>query len=273
MGGGLETGTMHRALWINEGLLPTVDVVDSTHYPDGFPVTGRGSSPILAKFEDIKWPQQYFERFMLERLEGQYGGLFQIGPRGREIFSHQTAAHFFAATLGLKYTRQTESFTFCREAGKPMPIEKSNLCETISDWLHQQAEKAAVKFPAGDPVSDIINALKQICIAVRIDEADGLNIYLREKLEQKAGVSLTTVEVFTDYLAFCEKCGAARYPERTFYKKLSVAIQERFGVCKAHDIQRPKPDGGSTSKYGFHNLAIKSNSAEAAEVSEPPEVV
>jgi hypothetical protein len=261
-------------LWIAAGIIPAVEVADATHYCNGFPVTDRGSTFMTIKFSDLKWPKILHEPFLLERLEGQYGQLFQTGPRRRESFSFQTAAQFFAATLRLKYSRRAESFTICSEAGEPTPVQTSTLTDFISEWLHAKVETAAVRFPAGDPVTSIITALKDICVIEKTDELNGLLNFLRERLERKAGSSLTTKEMFDHYLAYCKASGAAIYPERAFYKRLAVEMKYLYQACKAHDIKRSNQNGGSTDKYGFHHVAIKSIALEAADASEstePPE--
>jgi hypothetical protein len=239
----------------SECLLPVADVPVAGH-PGDFLVAGKGAAILAVKFEQIVWPASVAEIFLLKRLESEHGALFQQNEERRIIFGEVTAAHFFAERLGLKYARNDNTFTMIAD-GKTELIPKSNLHKIISDWLRARAIAAGIPYPSDAPVNMVLDQLKLLCVVERIDEAEGLQLFLSERLELKPGFSVSSAELFSGYREFCQARGAVCFAERSFHKRATVAIRERLGLCKNHCVQRSHADGSAALKYGFRNLALK----------------
>ena len=268
-----QNRNMHAAswLWVSGGVLPLVEVAGAGSYPEGFPIRKKGTAIITIQFEQIIWPPEIHELFLLVRSIARHGALFLAGPRNRVILGVETAAHFLGALLGLKYCRRDDAFTMCVTAGQPEPISKSRLSDEINKWLLRQVERAGATFPSGEPVADVMRSLKQMYASEQLDEADGLRAFMRECVGKKAGCSVTMREMFQSYICFCQARDAIPYPERIFYTRATAIIRESLYLCKSHKVQRPDSSGRICSKYGFKNLCVMSTNREAEEAGETEE--
>ena len=92
---------------------------------------------------------------------------------------------------------------------------------------------------------------RQIADSV-IFESDGLRVFVKECLERRKGWDVTTEELKSAYVRFCERNGwnfqAGRYVER----QLPDLLLEEFNAHKSNSIKR---DGRSAR--GFRNLCLK----------------
>jgi hypothetical protein len=240
--------------WISDGLVPFVDLTAETT-SQSFPL--KGTCVFSLPFDAIGWPAPVAELFRLKRIESEHGQLFQTDGQKQIILGHETAAQFFAELLGLKYSRRDDTFT-TTAGGKTELIPKSNLQKIIFDWLRQQTAAAGIKCPSDDVlVARVVERLKKVCAVEQLDESEGLAIFLTDRLELKAGASVSSAELFSSYREFCQARGAVCFAERAFHKRATIAIREQLGICKNHCVPRQNPDGSTALKYGFRNLALK----------------
>jgi hypothetical protein len=185
--------------------------------------------------------------------------------------------NFFAEALSLAYERNNDQFLMLPAGmSKYFPLAKTKLIASVSIWLQRQAEKNSTPLPLGNHVKPIIKLIKEICAIEQPDEAEGLKYYLGNRLERRPNYNLTTREILSDYLTYCEANGLAAYPECEFLDKLTKAIRETFGLTKVHNILRPHAESGKmTARYGFNNLGIKTKHGtevqDVREVTEPTE--
>lgn len=238
--------------WISDGLVPVVEVKAETT-AQSFPI--KGTSIFSLPFDDINWPPPVAEIFLLQRIEAVHGSLFQKEDRGQIYFGIETTARFFAELLGLIYRRDNTFSMHGKEMTEPIP--KSKLANFISQWIEQQAEGVGIPCPTDARVPAVIDRLKVICATDHVDEAEGLQLYVCERLERKAGVTLTAKELFIDYCAFVQARDAVRYPEQVFLQRIAVALREQFGVCRSHSVRRLNPNGGLSFRTGYRSLAFK----------------
>lgn len=248
------------ALWISAGSLPISNVDDTSE----FVVSAKGSAVKEINFLDLRWPGGAHDVFLLARMEAKHGAVFSDGPDGKIVFSLDTVVHFFAENLTLKYLKQCECFTINPPGCKPSLIDKAKLAKYISDWVITRAAAEDIHRMDENLESNLLVRLKQVCAVDPIDPADSLQMYLRTRLEQKYGGSVTTAELLADYKEFCNLHGGSAYPERLFYRRVTAAIREQLGICKNHCIPRQKPDGSPALRYGFKHLALKAQGSLGA---------
>lgn len=193
---------------------------------------------------------------LLQRMEATHGKLFEQDAQCRVIFGDITAAHFFAELLGLSYAPHADTFTM-DAGGKTALLPKAKLNAIIADWLRVRAAAAGIPCLANDsPAVLVIAQLKCVCVVEQLDEAEGLHLFLTERLERKAGASLTTSELFDAYREFCHARHAVPFPERRFLQRVTMAIREQFGLSKNHCVRRTDANGDVALKYGWRNLAL-----------------
>jgi hypothetical protein len=120
----------------------------------------------------------------------------------------------------------------------------------------QQATSASVKagaFPIRElrlpRIKQLMEVLKVATAVEPQNVAEGLEIYLAA-LRQDMAATLTTEEVWHDYVTFCRERCLQIYPRFEFLRIAPARIRELFGVAKAHDIQR---DG--KPRRGFRGIA------------------
>jgi len=256
-----------EACWLfTDALIPVHDVSGKHYQPADFPMHDAAIETV--QFESIDWAPipGVHEVFTLEAAEQECGKLFTVGERGRTSLNQKTAVAVVKKLFGLKYYPKADQFTVTFRAQKNQYLETSLLAEILREYLAEAAAAQGVKLPAGELVAELIEKLKQLD---RIPADTGLARFVNECLVPAVGSDVVMTELLEAYAAFIRNTGAAAYPERKFYHKVTVAIAERFGVAKAHDISRPRADGTTTSKYGFRGLEIKRS--EAPEVPEAPE--
>jgi len=131
-----------------------------------------------------------------------------------------------------------------------------------NSWPAERSDGGQHRFslsdcPTESTVPAIIDHLERLCAVATLDEAEGLQLFLNERLEQRAGASVTTSELLDDYRAFCQSHNAPCYAGRKFLGLVTAAIRDRLGVGKNHCVRRPKPEGGVSLLYGFRNLGLK----------------
>jgi P4 family phage/plasmid primase-like protien len=87
-----------------------------------------------------------------------------------------------------------------------------------------------------------------------LDESDGLRMFLKEKVQTKAGADVTTEEIVREYASYC----ATREWTMTsaiVEKQLPDLMLELFSVSKSNDIQRLNEQTGKmTDRKGFHGI-------------------
>ena len=257
-----------EACWLlTETAVPIHDLSGQHYRPELFPL--RNTEIPTLRFDQINWCpiEEATEDFALEAAERAHGKVFTVGARGRTTLNQTTAVAAFKKMLGLKWNPKDDRFTTTFHVHKDRYLPTNILTETIGEFLTTVAANQGVKLPDGNLAAETIEGLKQLD---RIDAATGLTRFVSECLVHDTGSNVVMAELLEAYTKFCRDTGAEAYPERKFYQTVTVAISERFGAAKAHDISRPRPDGTATSKYGFRGLAIKRSDAPVI-VSEAPE--
>lgn len=248
--------------WIADGLVPVADLTGADSQGQ-FPAFGSAIKTVSTA--EIKWPQiEMQEAWLLQQLEAEHGKLIQIMPDGHVEVGVATATSFTAKRLGLKYNHITDGFTMAISGDKPEPVETQKLNELITGWLTMKAVRAGVPLQVDDAVAAIISELNASC---GISAPEGLKMFVEECVELKAGASVTTRELLDAYRVFCERHGSAAYSGRAFYKQFAEAAAGQFSARKAHDLMRPKHDGGLTARCGYRNLAV--NCPDASPSSDP----
>ncbi len=242
--------------WISgDCLLPAADVEDPKYYPCGFPIHGKGSTVVTVKFDDINWPNDLLEGFMLKRIADVHGPLFRADETKQVYLCHETVAQFFVELLHLTYSRRDDTF-YTSGADAAGPITKSKLTNLIVHWLQQQAEAAHIPYPPDAPVQALVNRMKQLSAEAQIDEAEGVQMFLYAQLERKSGASVTAEELYDAYQAFINARGAACCSRQIFQQRIAIALRERYGVCRSHSVRRSNLDGSWSFKTGYRGLAF-----------------
>jgi hypothetical protein len=261
-------------LWSSDGILPVSDVDADRHCPLGFPDRDKGCEILTIKFDDLKWPPHIRETFLMERIVGQYGPLIQQIVSKKPVINYLMAAAYFGAVLRLAYDTNNDRFLMLPSGKETVePLSMVELNTSISIWLQRQAAKYPTSFPVGNHVQHVVKVIKEICTFERTDELAGLNQYLHERLERRAGSNHTTNEIFANYSEYCKVTGLAMFPECVFLQRLPKTIREQFGLTKVHNVMRHHDGlGRTTARYGYNGLGIKPDgSAEAKEVGEAEE--
>ena len=84
-------------------------------------------------------------------------------------------------------------------------------------------------------------------------EPAALKPYCLARLTRGLGATLTTAEIWLDYVNYGKDCELTRYTRGQFLRLLPLHIHELFGLTKSHDIRRQ-----GRQKRGFRGLSLSS---------------
>ena len=253
-------------LWISQGLLPAVANYGPHTYPHGFPVCNWGKIVKQIKFSEFKWHESLHEAFLLLQTEEKFGRLIQLdGLSNQPILNLPTASRFLIKRMELQFVFQTDGFIITDDSGKRVPRTREDMACVIEDWLSKKAATLGITRFDDTLVQGLINTIIK---HIAIGEEEALRMFLSQCVERRPGSSVTMSEMCIAYQDYCNGLGAAVLPPRAFYRQVTVAIQQRLGVAKSHDIRRCGPDGKETAKAGYRNISFKRGSPDASDGSD-----
>ena len=253
------TGGFPGLMWLSdEGFLPVANLgepEDLKIQSTNLPLPCAGKAILTMPFSKLKWPVPVRNYFLRLKVQADHGQIFEINPENRPVFNPVPVAHFFGEALGLKYSRSGDTFTAAVDE-KVELLPKSKLHGQIADSLRKLAADRGIPYNSDSPVDLVIRELKRLCLVDHVDEAEGLVMFLDQRVEPKKGVSVTAQELLVDYHQFTQVRSIACFPAQTFYTKVAKAIRLKFRVARARSIMRLGVDGKETARAGYRGIRI-----------------
>lgn len=93
-----------------------------------------------------------------------------------------------------------------------------------------------------------------------LDESDGLRMFLKEQVQTKSGVNLTTEEIVQRFASYCAERGWTM-SSTIVEKQLPDLMLELFNVSKSNNIER-FIDGETTERKGYRGIDWRSDDDE-----------
>ena len=253
------TGGFPGLMWLSEaGFLPVANLgepEDLKKQSEYLPLPCAGKAILTVPFSDLKWPAPVRNYFIRLKVQADHGPIFEINPENRPVFNPVPVAHFFGEALGLKYSRSGNTFTTAVDE-KVELLPKSKLHGQIADSLQRLAADRGIPYNSDAPVDLVIRELKRLCLVEHIDEAEGLVMFLEERVELASGGSVTAQELLAAYQEFAQTRGVDCFPAKVFFKKVAKAIRLKFHVSRSNSIKRQDVNGKEIAKTGYRGIQI-----------------
>jgi hypothetical protein len=167
---------------------------------------------VQVRFATLQWPEVLSEAFLFSRLEEKYGSRFRR-RRGKTLLRESCWANWLAEISRIAYDPKLREF---RTRGH-------NATETLSDalmfsFIREMLQKAANSMPEF-PISEIkpcrirllIRLLKVVARVPPVEPA-AVKPYCLARLKSELGATLTTKEIWLDYLTHGKSDGPTLPP-------------------------------------------------------------
>jgi hypothetical protein len=226
------------------------------------PTTPGQSIPSLS-FEDLKWPVDARNHFLLLGTNEVFGGILYAAHGGKVEINHRAVTHYLKARDRHIFDGRSGGFTYWPSNLKVRTkVSEGDLKLNILETLHQLTAAHRAQFPVSKiksaDVQAIVELLRLLCTKDSGNEQEGLVRFVEERIESRMGAAVTTKEMYRGYAHYCRSHDLPLYPEKWFLKEIPALIRQRFAVLKSHCVKRATPDGGRvTARNGFYNLTIK----------------
>ena len=247
--------------WLADGYAPVV----CTQEYDGLKpfVMPVGQTIPTIDFETLKWPSGLYETFLAERIQFQNGNFLIKATSGKAHLNYQAIALFLARRDDYIFDPFRGGFRHCPFGETDYkPISEAEIARSVNKLfqfisLKNLDEYPAAKIKFGD-IKVVINLLRTICAYEPVAENTGLMDFIKDRIEPRPGGTVTSVELYDEYVRYCKIRSVLSYPRKSFFSIISEVIRREFSVLKSHCISRSSSaDGKQTARNGFAGIAFK----------------
>jgi hypothetical protein len=232
-------------MWLTRGAIPV-----SWHGQSQALVHTDGPA-VQVSFAQLQWPPALADAFRVLRLEENYGSRF-CRRRGSTVLRDSFWVHWLVEVSGVCYHPKLREFR-TRIDNRTETLGLNLVIRWVSEMLHNAAN-AMPDFPISElKLPRIRQLIRQMKVVASVPQAEpaALNTYCLARLTPGLGATLTTAEIWLDYVRYCKEGELTPYTRGQFLRRLSAQIRELFGLAQSHDIRRQARQNRGFRRLGF----------------------
>jgi len=180
--------------------------------------------------------------------------LVMPAPWKRNVLNPTFVAAYLADLTGVAYDPTSEQF-YTRADGRSTfycpEMVSADALAVLPELAATAREATLIVDTTPRYLRQVVAALKIIAVRPLPSEATGLQDFIDTAIEVSPGEDITTEEVLETYKAFVVSRKVPRLSDRHFLNQLPGLLSARFGVRKAHSINR------GTQRRGFSGLRLR----------------
>ena len=200
----------------------------------------------------------------MQTIEEECGAILLTGGSGKYEINPRTAATWLVRLERFLYDPRKACFTFNHDPNPPTEQSEVQIQEIITKFLHAVSVSHRDKYPPSRIIAKdidiILDYIKTTFVITSPSERDGLLFFVRKRIVKQSGGSVTTEELYIDYLEYCQQTDTMIYPRKHFYAKLPEVVRHEYASLKSHCVSRATSDGDRlTARNGYFGLALRND--------------
>jgi len=257
-----DNQSLGKLMWISSGLVPIYQEPELSKPFEWYPSAAAPHPAIM--FGKLQWPDGYAQIFYQQTIEEECGAILLTGESGNYEINHRTAATMLARLECYLYDRRKDCFIINQDPNPPTEHSEDQIQKAITTFLHAVSVRYRDKYPPNRiltrDIDIIMDYIKTTFVVNFVGERDGLRAFARKRIVKKPGGSVTTEELYVDYLGYCQQTHTMIYPRKHFYAKLPEVVRHEYASLKSHCISRATSDGDRlTARNGYFGLALRND--------------
>ena len=254
-------------LWITTDLIPVANLAPYQNFPA---VTPQDTVRTVA-YGRIQWPEVLVLPFFLKQAVYLWGEItHQV--KGKPVLNHRTLARVIPRILGLHYQVEAGAFMHRQTDGSFKLLSLPTVIQMVTQFLHGHAQ-ALPNFPMNElrpaRVKELVWEMSIVAAVTGPSAQESLEEFVRQHLIAKVGASVTSEEVYAEYLKFAKQQRITLVSRLKFSQQFPPVVLDTFNVTQVHNVLRSV--GGTnrlTARRGFNGLAFKTPPPDAGDAKD-----